>query len=118
MKPETWIIVHKETGEQWVSKSGKSSWRKSAHAKLAWANHHYDGYKPLVSAALNEYGTTRVWDLPRSVRDSLNRFDSQSDYELKEIGQPYVNELLQRIESMEAMIKSEDWKRLKEFVCG
>ncbi len=45
IKP-TWIIIHKETGEQWQASSGKQSWGASNHAKSAWrasANYHGKG---------------------------------------------------------------------------
>jgi hypothetical protein len=35
---EVWVIRHKKTGELWKAASGKSSWKKAAHAKNAWAN--------------------------------------------------------------------------------
>ena len=35
---KTFIIGNKETKEQWVSTSGKSSWKQSNHAKSAYKN--------------------------------------------------------------------------------
>lgn len=33
-----YIIRNKETGKQWVARSGKKVWAKPGHAKLAWTN--------------------------------------------------------------------------------
>lgn len=33
---KTYIIQNKETGQQWIADSGKSSWKKPSHAKNAW----------------------------------------------------------------------------------
>lgn len=94
MKPETWIIVHKETGEQWFGGSGKSTWKTKGAAKTSWA-------------------TSGSW-----VDREDCRFDDQDTYILKEISASRIYELENIIQKMEAMIKSEDWKRLKEFVCA
>ena len=93
MAIETWIIVNKKTGEQWKAHSGKSSWSRSSHAKAAWAN--------------SEVG----WcDNPKIY------FDDQTEYILKEIDFATYTHLEAKIQKMEAMIKSEEWQQLKEFV--
>ena len=91
MKIETWIIVNKETGEQWKAHSGKSSWSKSSHAKSAWV-------------------FSRLFDNPKIY------FDDQTEYILKEIGLAAYTQLEAKIQKMEAMVKSEEWQQLKEFV--
>ena len=35
---KTFIIRHRETKEQWVASSGKSSWKQKNHASCAWVN--------------------------------------------------------------------------------
>ena len=109
MTIETWIIVNKETGEQWKAGSGKSSWRKKNHAKSAW-NHHwgYIGYP----------NTTSILSMEEYEWNSVSaKFDNQDDYELIEVGSQ-ISELGAKIQKMEAMVKAEDWQQLKEFICG
>ena len=111
MTIETWIIVNKETGEQWQASSGKSSWRKKNHAESSW-HCHWRG--------LGYPNTTHI---PETVMDYeweaiSAKFDNQDDYELKEISASLVSELEATIQKMTAMVKSEEWQQLKEFVCG
>jgi len=90
MKTETWIIVHKVTGEQWKADSGKTSWRASHHAKNAWRfSHSYQG---------------------------TPSFNDQDTYELREVSASKIDKLEATIQKMEDMVKSERWAKLKEFV--
>lgn len=99
--PEVWIIVHKETGEQWTASSGKDSWKAKGHAKNAWINSSYAFKNP-----------------------AKGKFDNQDEYELKCLfgGKSYVDELLMQIDclkaSQEAIIGDyeklfEDYKELQ-----
>lgn len=102
----TWMFVHKETAEQWKSRSGKSSWNKQGHA---WINHwQSDGYPPVRQEAKELFPWERT--------TYAAKFDNQSDYVLKELRSTQVVELETKIQRMEEMVKSERWKELKEFV--
>ena len=41
-KQDVYVIQHKETGQHFVARSGKSSWKNKAAAKNAWANTYHD----------------------------------------------------------------------------
>lgn len=75
---EVWVIRHKETKALWRAKSGKTSWKKSSHAKNAWANTmEWDGH-------LTRAGITPKYKDPKgSFRRPTNyKFDDQDFYEL------------------------------------
>lgn len=70
-----YIIRNKETLEQWVAQSGKNSWKKSNHAKAAFANSCYKTAKdPFLSEFTKDLGGY----------DSL-KFNDQDVYEVVEI---------------------------------
>ena len=86
LKPfETWIIKHKDTGQIWQAPSSKTSWKKPAHAKNAWANmwglHHCE-----------RLGVERIIEKGRS---RLPRFDEQDQYVLEKLGTTHSERLTQ-----------------------
>lgn len=81
--PEIWVIQHKETKEIFKAPSGKSSWRKPAHAKNAWGTlrAYYDSKesvekisKPLGIEPIYRDCKYYPWDFPK--------FDEQDTWEL------------------------------------
>lgn len=40
MTTQVWVIRNRQTGKHWQSSSGRGSWCKSGHAKMAWSNKH------------------------------------------------------------------------------
>lgn len=95
-----YIIRNKETLEQWVADSGKSSWRKPNHAKAAFANSSY-GVKrdPLLSEHTKTLGKYEAL-----------KFNNQDVYECVE--------LLSSAEERSGMIEKtlvEVYDKLKEI---
>lgn len=82
---KTFVIRHKETGEHWRAQSGKTSWRKTGHAKLAWANTYHETWR--VRERCEALGLTPIPD-PRSwAKDQIRfpRFNEQDVYEVVEL---------------------------------
>jgi hypothetical protein len=72
---KTFIIVNKETQEQWISQSGKSSWKAPNHAKAAFAQSRG---KVSRDPLLSEY-TSKL------TRYESLKFNNQDVYEVVEL---------------------------------
>lgn len=84
---KTFIIVNKETQEQWHSPSGKSSWKQVNHAKCAFANGN-NRRDPLLKAYCESLGKY----------DSL-KFNDQDVYEVIEL-KPHEQVKLDKIKAL------------------
>jgi hypothetical protein len=116
--PECWIIVNKETKEQWVAGSGKSSWNGRGSAKNAWNNHHAlrGGYEPTLSRLMSDLTLTNANKGRLGILNASYKFDNQGEYELVQLEYKELSELEYRIKAMEEMIQSEQWDELVRFM--
>lgn len=73
---KVYSIIHKESGEVWVARSGKTAWAKPHHAKAAWK----------LGRGRNEVSDpTLVKECPRNRWDTRVSFNDQDVYEVKEM---------------------------------
>lgn len=74
---KTFIIRHKDTHEQWVSSSGKSSWKQIGHAKTAFKSGvRLDLDKDVIFTTKSGTGYNRK---------EVSCFDDQTYYEVIEL---------------------------------
>lgn len=81
MNNEIWVIRNKETKEIWKAASGKTSWKKSNHAKNAWANSHNG---PWGGGLLEGLGIQpKFMEYGSGYKKLINyKFDDQDKFEL------------------------------------
>lgn len=75
---KVYSIIHKESGEIWVARSGKTAWAKPNHAKAAWKLGK--GCNEVEHDSLSVLREER-WD---TFKDRVS-FNDQSVYEVKEM---------------------------------
>ena len=73
-------IFHKETGELWVARSGKTSWKKPQHAKAAWIQ--YTGRNEVEHPSLV---VTRQYRYNKEFYEDRAKFDEQDIYEIRQM---------------------------------
>ena len=73
---KTFIIVNKDTQEQYHADSGKSSWKQIGHAKCAFANSYYKNSRDPLLKDFNEK-LDKHWD--------RLKFNDQDVYEVVEL---------------------------------
>lgn len=74
---KVYSIFHKETGELWTARSGKTSWKATGHAKNAWAQGR--GRGEVEDSKLIKENPGDRWDTRVS-------FSDQDIYEIREMG--------------------------------
>lgn len=72
---ETWIIVHKETGKQFMSVSGKSSWRGKGHAKNAFNA----SYKYHSTPAISYWSDQDEWELKEISLSRIRELEEENE---------------------------------------
>jgi hypothetical protein len=91
-----YIIQHKETREQFVARSGKSSWKQPGHAKNAWNQSMYE-------RTMRKYGIDYIPDgnsyNPNRKRTPL--FSEQNVFEVVEL----KHETLSKLEEAIVLLK-------------
>ena len=103
--PEIWVIRHKETGEVFTAPSGKTSWKKPAHAKNAWGTlkARYYSSKEDVEKKTKLLGVypfaEKRWD--NTIRWEFPKFDQQDTWELERL----VTKAENRIGEAERLLK-------------
>lgn len=103
---EVWAIRHKETGEFWQARSGKTSWRKANHAASAWAQGEGINEKdvprvPCTSRWCKEGGCYHC-DENRTVRPKFREQDTYECVRLESDVESELTKALARIKELEA----------------
>lgn len=89
---ETWVIWNKAIGEYFKATSGKTAWRKPAHAKGAWRR----------SSDYSDIALPRIFDdsyYGRQPEGRFPKFDEQDTYELIEL-KPESEDKLAKAEAL------------------